>query len=284
MGAKRLSSFVSEQKQKMLKLAGDLTPDELKLERVRRTKEMATKLFKEEIKPPEVLHTIKRKGFFVAVSLGALILVAVTFAYRVNYFITLEEDVFAMGAKVRVAQQRRTNLFSNIVNATLIQAKLESDLVKYIADSRSDLKEGQHLNGPAAGESKIAAPASGDIMKQLSSSLNPDLSVSSLMALVEQYPDIKFSRVYTQLIDKLVDIENDIQAKRTLLNAAVSVYNINITQVPWNIVALVTGFEREHYYEVTDESIFTPPLLTGEVMKKLLPAEADGNPDKGIKK
>ncbi|MGK5094566.1 LemA family protein [Deltaproteobacteria bacterium TL4] len=239
------------------------SPEEDRKERARRMKEMAESLFHDEIKPPPILHQIRRRGAVVLMSVFSVIIFLFTLLYLINQFIVEEESVFAAKSHVAVSLRRRDSLFRNIVNATLNQAALEYELVRYVADSRSekpnpDLEKETGLNLEA--------------LKGLKSAMASPFSLSKLNALVEQYPQIQFSAVYSQLINNLVNIENTITQKRDAENEAIRKYNTTIAQYPWVFLSKITGFDPYPYYKGT-LGIQKAPGLKPQLFDRLLQPE-----------
>ncbi|MBF0155727.1 MAG: LemA family protein [Magnetococcales bacterium] len=204
-------------------------------ERMQRMRKLMRQLYQEEADHTVKIPPIRSRSLILAFSIGAVIILVATTFYNFNRFVTAEEQVLAAKGHIHDALQRRSNLFGNLVNLTLNHAMLEQEVFRYAADGRVGLM-GQH---PASAQSG-AFPAEGD--------QSPAAAVSRLFGLVEQYPDIKTSTTYQQLMDKLVDIENMISLRRDEYNEQVRVYNTLITSFPWWVMAKVLGFERHAYF------------------------------------
>ncbi|MGK5094579.1 LemA family protein [Deltaproteobacteria bacterium TL4] len=246
-------------------MSEEKSPETAKAERLQHMRELAQSLFTVEAPRPKKsqreLDADRR--FFIVASI-AFIIFAVAIFFRVNRFIDLEEKVTASDGKLEVAMQRRANLFKNIVNATLNQATLEYELVKHIADSRSPLKNAQKLK-------KVELDL--ESLEKLKSSPNIEVSLPQLTALVEQYPQIKFSSTYSQLIDNLMEIENIISERRNDRTEAIKAYNTDISIFPHYFLAKIAGFNRYKYFEIEEVSLKNAPVLNAEKYDRLLPAE-----------
>ncbi|MBF0280455.1 MAG: LemA family protein [SAR324 cluster bacterium] len=267
------------------RVAEDLEPDyrDEGQERIRRMKEMAERLFQDEIKPQrQPMPPVKHKGLIMAFSFTAMLIVSVIVVHRVNRFINLEEQVLSSEGRVQSSLQRRVNLFNNIVNAALNQATLESELVKHVADSRADIVPSPSAPeaGPlASSEFNLDSLSSGmegsEMIKNLQASFGSDLPLSKLLALVEQYPDIKFLNIYSQLINNLVEIENHLIERRDRHNHHIMIYNTAISQFPWYLIARLAGFDRHAYYQVENEAYEHVPALESKIFNRLLPVETN---------
>ena len=77
-------------------------------------------------------------------------------------------------------------------------------------------------------------------------------SIPKIMALAENYPDLKASENFNQLMAQLERTEEDIANSRKYYNGAVKQYNIAVQTIPTNIIAGMFGFQRKQMYEVAD--------------------------------
>ena len=74
--------------------------------------------------------------------------------------------------------------------------------------------------------------------------------VGKLMALAEDYPDLKASENFKELQDELTDTENKIEMARRFYNGAVREMNVAVESFPGNLVAGLFGFGRRHFFEI----------------------------------
>jgi LemA protein len=95
-------------------------------------------------------------------------------------------------------------------------------------------------------------------------------SLSRLLAVVEQYPEIQSAATYQQLMDKLMDLENTIAQRRAEYNESVRVFNQKITNFPWIVVSKLTGFKRHEYFESSGPGRANP-VLSPSTYERLLP-------------
>ncbi|MBF0308771.1 MAG: LemA family protein [Magnetococcales bacterium] len=204
-------------------------------ERMHRMKKLMRQLYQEEEAVSTVkLPPIKSKSLIVILSVSAIVVLIVTTFYNFNRFIAAEEQVLSSRGHIHDALQRRSNLFGNLVNLTLNHAMLEQEVFRYVSDGRIGLM-GQQLPNTL---SNLLPPAG----------TPPAEALSRLFGLVEQYPDIKTSTTYQQLMDKLMDIENLISKRRDEYNTEVKVYNTMVTSFPWWVMAKIMGFKRYPYF------------------------------------
>jgi LemA protein len=79
-------------------------------------------------------------------------------------------------------------------------------------------------------------------------------SLSKLMALAEQYPDLKLSSNFQSLMAALIEVEKDLATERIKLNDMVNTYTTNVAKFPCNMFAVLYGFPRSPYFEATEEA------------------------------
>lgn len=212
-------------------------------ERLQRMKEIMRQINRDEVPVEDLkIPPIKSKIFIVGVSLASILLLVSTVLYKYNWFVSAEEDVRSAKGAIDNALQQRSNLFGNLVNLTLNQAAMEQETVRYVAETRA--KQGQSGNlaekSPAIPNQMPALPGIGGFL--------PD-AMARLLAVSEQYPDIKTSVTYKDLMDKLVDLENRIHQRRDEYNEKVRLYNAMTITFPWRLVAYMGGFGRYRYFE-----------------------------------
>lgn len=159
-----------------------------------------------------------------------------------NTMVELKEKIDAAWAQVENQLQRRNDLIPNLVEVTKGYAKHEREIFESVAAARSK------LIGAGARSDKIAAA------EELGSAL------SRLLAISERYPDLKADAQFARLSDELAGTENRIATERRRYNEAVREYNTFIKQFPQGLVARLTGFEPEAYFEAPKEAQQVPKV------------------------
>ncbi|MBF0212560.1 MAG: LemA family protein [Magnetococcales bacterium] len=224
-------------------------------ERMQRMRKLMRQLYQEE-EATQVIDfpPIKSKSLVLGFSIAAILFLVVTTFYNFNRFIAAEEQVLSARGHIHDALQRRSNLFGNLVNLTLNHAMLEQEVFRYVSDGRLGMMgKGTPGSAPTVGngngDAQNAPPAIPGV--SLPSGATATEAIARLFGLVEQYPDIKTSTTYQQLMDKLVDIENLISQRRDEYNTDVKSFNTLITTFPWSIMARLLGFQRYPYFSAT---------------------------------
>jgi LemA protein len=85
-------------------------------------------------------------------------------------------------------------------------------------------------------------------------------ALSRLLAIVENYPELKANENFIQLQDELAGTENRIAVARRDYNEAARSYNTSIRRFPTNIIAGMFGFERAQYFEASEDARQAPDV------------------------
>lgn len=182
-----------------------------------------------------------KKGTIILILIIAVLAVVILLAVSsYNRLVALSEDVETALSQIDNQLQRRNDLIPNLVNTVKGYAAHEEEIFTRIADARS------RLIGAGSLEEKAEAS------EELSGAL------SRLLAIAENYPELKANENFRQLADELAGTENRIATARRDYNNAARVYNTTIRRFPTVIIANIFGFERYEYFEA-DESARQAP-------------------------
>ena len=172
-----------------------------------------------------------KKALFAA-RLAVLVAIAAALSgCSYNKFTTQEEAIKAAWAEVQNQLQRRNDLIPNLVETVKGFAAHEEGILKDIAESRSRL-----LAAKSPEETIQAA-------NQQSSALG------RLLAVVENYPNLKANEQFTRLMDSLEGTENRLSVARMRYNERIQEYNAATRRFPGNVTAKVFGFKQYPYFE-----------------------------------
>jgi LemA protein len=190
-----------------------------------------------------------KKALIVLAVLVAILLVAglalgSMYVTHRNVMVGQKEAIAGAWAQVDTVIQRRADLIPNLVETVKGFASQEQQVFSNIAEARA------RLGGASSPADRIAAN------DQLSGAL------SRLLLIVENYPELRSNQNFIRLQDELAGTENRIAVERRKYNQAVQEYNTYIQLFPNNIVASMSGFEREEaYFRTTEEARQAPPAV-----------------------
>jgi LemA protein len=160
-----------------------------------------------------------------------------------NTLVTKNEAVKAAWSQVDIVLQRRADLIPNLVETVKGYAQQEQTVFGDIAKARSAL-----LSAGTPSD-KIAAN------QQL------DGALGRLLAIVENYPQLKSNENFLRLQDELAGTENRIAVERKRYNDTLQDYNTYIQKFPYNIYAGWAGFKpNEAYFTATPGSREVPKV------------------------
>lgn len=166
-----------------------------------------------------------------------------TYVSRRNEMVALNETVKSDWAQVDVVLQRRADLIPNLVETVKGYAAQEQTVFDDIAKARAALL------GAQTPEGKIAANG------QL------DGALGRLLAVVENYPQLKSNENFLRLQDELAGTENRISVERKRYDDAIQSYNTYIGLFPNNVVAGMSGFKRNDAYFAASEASRQAPKV-----------------------
>jgi len=178
-----------------------------------------------------------------ALQASVVMLAAVTMSgCSYNKFTSQEEAVKSSWSEVQNQLQRRNDLIPNLVETVKGSSAHEETILKDIAESRSRL-----LAAKSPEETIQAA-------NQQSSALG------RLLAVVENYPDLKANAQFARLMDSLEGTENRITVARKRYNDNVQAYNTSRHQFPGVITNKMFGFKDYPYFEVPPAATQVPKV------------------------
>lgn len=164
-----------------------------------------------------------------------------------NTMVAKNEEVKSQWRQVDVVLQRRADLIPNLVETVKGFAAQEQKVFGDIAAARSTL-----LSAAPPAE-KIAAN------RQLDSALG------RLLAVVENYPQLRSNENFLRLQDELAGTENRIAVERRRYNDAVRDYNVYVQQFPNSLFAGIAGFQPNNaYFEADEGSRQVPKVNFGQ--------------------
>lgn len=157
-----------------------------------------------------------------------------------NGIVEMDENVNNQWANVEAQYQRRTDLIPNLVNTVKGYAAHEKSTLEAVMQARSQATQVKIAPANCTPEQLAAyQKAQGDVTTAL----------GKLLAITENYPQLKANENFMELQSQLEGTENRITVARRDFNAAAKEYNTVIRKFPKNIIASMGGFEKHNYFE-----------------------------------
>ncbi|WP_265529896.1 LemA family protein [Sphingomicrobium marinum] len=177
------------------------------------------------------------------ITLVVLAVIAFAVIAIYNNLVRLRALVREAFSGITVQLRRRADLIPNLVKTVEGYATHEKDTLEKVIAQR----------GNAAAAKGVEATAQAD---SLMSGL-----IGRLLAVAEDYPELKADENFQMLQNELSAIEGELQATRRYYNATARDLNTRVQSFPDVVVAGPFGFSTEPYYEDPDESIQTAPKV-----------------------
>lgn len=182
--------------------------------------------------------TRRHAARLVVLALAALPLTGCSY----NKFVSQEEAIKAQWAQVENQLQRRNDLVPNLVEAVKGYAAHEEGVYKDIADSRSKL---------------VAAKSPEETIEAANQQTT---ALGRLLAIVENYPQLRANEQFNRLMDELSGTENRIAVERMRYNERVQQYNTSVKQFPANLTSRVFGFKEHPFFQAPTEAQQAPKV------------------------
>lgn len=193
---------------------------------------------------------MKNKKALISIIAVVLILVIWCVA-KYNGMVTQDEKVSTAWSNVETQYQRRSDLIPNLVNTVKGYAKHEQETFEEVVKARATATQLQ-IDPSNLTPEKIAEyqKAQGEVTTAL----------GKLIAVAENYPDLKASENFSELQAQLEGTENRISESRRQYNEAVQEYNVMARRFPGNIVASLFGFNTKAKFEAKEGSEEAPKV------------------------
>lgn len=191
----------------------------------------------------------KNRTLIIIIGIIAILAIWVTVVY--NGLVSTEENVNNQWANVETQYQRRADLIPNLVNTVKGYATHEKTTLEGVISARSQATQIK-VDANNLTPEKLAQyqKAQGDVTTAL----------GKLLAITENYPDLKANQNFLELQAQLEGTENRINVARKNFNDAAKEYNVSIRRFPRNIFANMFGFQKKSYFEAAQGSETAPKV------------------------
>ncbi len=183
--------------------------------------------------------------------IGVVAVVAIYFYATYNGFVTKEEGVNGAWANVEAQYQRRSDLIPNLVNTVKGYAAHETKTLSDVTEARS---KATSINLSVAELTPERLKEFQQAQAQVQSALG------RLIAVSENYPELKASKNFLELQAQLEGTENRIMVARKDFNEVAQAYNVAVRRFPANLVAKMFGFDQKPYFEAAEGAEQAPKV------------------------
>ena len=163
-----------------------------------------------------------------------LVILAIFLIALYNSLVTKRQKVKNAFSQIDVQLQRRFDLVPNLVETVKGYMKHEKETLAEVTQMRTAWATAETIDDKAKLDSQLSG------------------ALKTIMAVAENYPDLKANTSFTQLQEELRSTENKISYARQFYNDSATSYNTQLEKVPTNLIANMFGFMPEPLYKVED--------------------------------
>ena len=167
----------------------------------------------------------------------AIIAVVVLVAVMYNGLILSRNKVKNAWSQIDVQLQRRFDLIPNLVESVKAYMKHEESVLTRVTELRTAWANASTVGKKA----ELDAELSG--------------ALKTIMAVSENYPDLKANKNFTELQEELRSTEDKIAYARQFYNDSVTMYNTKLETIPTNIIASMFSFKPEELFEAASDEV-----------------------------
>lgn len=194
---------------------------------------------------------MKKSIIVLLAILGVVVIIIVSCIGSYNGLVTMDESVSGQWANVETQYQRRADLIPNLVSTVKGYASHEKETLEGVVQARSQATQIKvDVNDLTPAKLAEYQKAQGAVTSAL----------GKLLAITENYPDLKANQNFLELQAQLEGTENRINVARKSFNDAAQVYNTAIRRFPKSIIATMMGFDKRTYFEATQGSENAPEV------------------------
>jgi LemA protein len=158
-----------------------------------------------------------------------------------NRFYTLKNSSEATLGQIRVAMKKRLDMIDQLLGAVKSYAKFEKETLEKVTAMRAS----------------VATAGPGDLNKVEAESRS---IFGRLLAVAENYPDLKTNTTVISLMDSVKGLEDEISRQRYTFNNISQEFNTMLDTIPSNFIGRIMGLLKLEYLQF-EEAIKTPPKI-----------------------
>ena len=193
-----------------------------------------------------------KKTSIILLSVVAVVaIIALWIVKGYNHMVVADEQVNKDWAQVENQYQRRSDLIPNLVATVKGYAEHEQNTLDAVVAARS------HATSITLDANNLTEEQLADFQQRQS---DLSMSLGRLLAITENYPDLKANQNFLELQSQLEGTENRITIARNTFNASAQSFNAYIRRFPNNIVANMFGFEKKAYFQASEGANEVPTV------------------------
>ena len=167
--------------------------------------------------------------------LAIVVIIAIVLIVIYNQLVTLRQRVQNAWSQIDVQLQRRFDLIPNLVETVKGYMTHEQETLTKVTDLRSSWADAKTVEQKAELEGQLTE------------------TLKTIMAVAENYPNLKADQSFNNLQAELSDTENKISYSRQFYNDTVTMYNTKLETFPSNLVAGMFGFKASTLFNVDND-------------------------------
>ena len=191
------------------------------------------------------------RNLTLLVVLGLILILGVWGCSGYNGVVKQDENVKKAWSNVNTEYQKRSDLVGNLVNTVKGAANFEQETLTKLVEARA---KATSVNFTA----DQLTPENIAKFQQAQSQMTGALS--RLLAVVENYPDLKANQNFLQLQGQLDGIEGDVRNSRRSFNEAINTYNVKVRSFPMNMLAGLFGFKAKEGFKADEGAEKAPKV------------------------
>ena len=181
--------------------------------------------------------------------LGVIAVVVIWAIGSYNGLVTKDEKVSEAWANVETVYQRRADLIPNLVSTVKGYAAHEQETLQSVVKARANATNITLDPTTATAE---------DMKRYMAAQQEVGSALGRLIAIAENYPDLKANQNFLELQKQLEGTENRISTERRKYNETVKSFNASIRRFPTNLIAGMFGFEKRSMFEAQEGAEVAP--------------------------
>ncbi|MGN7437375.1 MAG: LemA family protein [Alcanivorax sp.] len=169
------------------------------------------------------------------VILAIIGVIVVIFIFLYNRLVALRQTRENAFSDIDVQLKQRFNLVPQLVETVKGYASHEKEVFENVTNARAQVGAAKGATGERVEAENVLGGA-----------------LMGLLAVAENYPDLKADQNFQKLMNELSDIENKIAAARRFFNNATAEYNTATEQFPAVLIANMFGFSKKEFFELDE--------------------------------